>query len=244
MIVTKPSCTNSIRRSSFAPNNVGAIKYRMLSPQTIDPKKQYPLVLFLHGAGERGDDNAIQLVHGAHEFARKDRREKYPAFVIFPQCPKGKRWVESDWNLKSGRGQFPKEPSTSMQLALELVDQISLDHPVDTKRRFVVGLSMGGQGAWFAAAHDDRFAAMVEVCGGGDPEFAKQYAGKPIWAFHGQADNVVPVQRGREMITALTNAGHAPELRYVEYPGVKHDSWTRTFARDDLYEWLFSQSQP
>lgn len=222
----------------------GKLPYRIMSPPDIKPDRVYPLVLFLHGAGERGDDNQAQLVHAAHEFARSDRRTANPAFVVFPQCPKEKRWVESDWGLESGRGQHDKSPSETMQLALELVDQLSIDYPIDFKRRYVVGLSMGGQGAWFAAANSDRFAAMLEVCGGGDPEFAKQYAGKPIWAFHGQADNVVPVERGREMITALTKAGHAPELRYVEYPEVRHDSWTRTFARDDVYDWLFNQRQP
>lgn len=82
---------------------------------------------------------------------------------------------------------------------------------------------------------------MLEVCGGGDPSWAARYAGIPIWGFHGQDDNVVPVSRGREMIEALAGAGHHPELRYVEYPQVNHNSWTRTYARDDIYQWLFAQ---
>ena len=222
----------------------GTLPYRILPPQNIQDGKQYPLVLFFHGSGERGVDNKQQLKHGAFEFAQPDRREKYPAFVVCPQCPKAKRWVESDWTLKSGRGQFPKKPSESMQLALELVDALTIELPIDKNRRYVAGLSMGGQAAWFAAAQKPRrFAAMLEVCGGGDPELVPNYEGIPIWAFHGQADNVVPVDRGREMIVALTQAGHAPELRYVEYPGVKHDSWTRTFARDDVFEWLFQQKR-
>jgi predicted peptidase len=218
----------------------GSLPYRVMSPASLDPGKKYPLVLFLHGAGERGDDNQIQLVHGASEFAK--RREDYPAFVIFPQCPKEKRWVESSWDLPTGRGEFADEPAISMQLALELVDSFTNEHPVDPDRIYVTGLSMGGQGTWFAAAtQPKRFAAMLEVCGGGDPTWADRYAGLPIWAFHGQVDNVVPISRGREMIAALAEAGHHPELRYVEYPNVAHNSWTQTFARDDIYQWLFSQ---
>ncbi|MFK8110924.1 MAG: alpha/beta hydrolase-fold protein, partial [Rubripirellula sp.] len=219
-----------------------SLPYRIMRPKTLDPDKKYPLVLFLHGAGERGDDNEVQLVHGAEDFLK--RREQFPAYVIFPQCPKEKRWVESPWDLPSGRGQFDDEPSISMRLALELVDSIVQSQPIDKSRLYVTGLSMGGQGSWVAAVlPPKRFAAMLEVCGGGDPSWASRYKGLPIWAFHGQADNVVPISRGREMIMALTEAGHHPELRFVEYPGVKHNSWSMTYARDDVYEWLFSQQR-
>ena len=218
------------------------LPYRILAPAKIQPGIKYPLVIFFHGAGERGTDNEAQLVHAAGEFHK--RLEKHPAFVIFPQCPKEKRWVESPWDLPSGKGQFTDEPSESMKLALELVDSLSNELPIDTNRRYVCGLSMGGQGAWFAAASKPRrFAAMVEVCGGGDPTWATRYAGLPVWAFHGQEDNVVPISRGREMIQALAENGHHPEVRYVEYPGVKHDSWTQTFNRDDVFQWLFSQKK-
>ncbi|NND96617.1 MAG: phospholipase [Pirellulaceae bacterium] len=230
---------------SFESKSGGSLPYRILTPATIEPNKKYPLVLFLHGAGERGVDNVRQLVHGAHEFARADRREQFPAFVVFPQCPPESRWVQSDWDLKSGRGQFPSDPSDPMRLTLELVDELSVQQPIDDARRYVTGLSMGGQGTWYAAAQQPhRFAAMLEVCGGGDPDWAKRYSGIPIWAFHGQADTVVPVSRGREMIAALAQVGHAPEIRYVEYPGVGHDAWTRTYSRDDVFQWLFAKRQP
>ncbi len=218
------------------------LPYRLMRPKKLEPEKKYPLVLFLHGAGERGDDNKIQLVHAAVDFARDDRRDRHPAFVIFPQCPKEFRWVESAWDLPTGRGEFSDEPSVPMKLTLELVDSFVKNNPVDTSRLYVTGLSMGGQGSWYAAAAEPRrFAAMLEVCGGGDPTWAARYAGVPIWAFHGQDDSVVPISRGREMIKALAEAGHHPELRYVEYPKVNHNSWTRTYMRDDIYEWLFAQ---
>lgn len=216
------------------------LPYRLMSPPNATNGKRYPLVLFLHGAGERGNDNEKQLLHGASEFAK--RRKDHPAFVLFPQCPSGKRWVESDWSLPSGRDEFPTEPSPTMAATLALVDSLVSELPIDPERLYVTGLSMGGQGTWFAAvAPPKRFAAMLEVCGGGDPSWAERYQGIPVWALHGQADNVVPISRAREMVVALTHAGHAPELRYVEYPGVGHNSWSPTYARDDVYRWLFSQ---
>lgn len=223
----------------------GSLPYRLLRPAKIEPGKKYPLVLFLHGAGERGDDNQKQLIHAASEFARDDRMRDYPAFVVFPQCPNGQRWVESDWNLTSGRGMIPEAASPAMALSLDLVETLVERESIDPARLYATGLSMGGMGAWFAAATPPhRFAALLEVCGGCDPDWADRFEGIPIWAFHGQQDNVVPISRGREMIVALTEAGHFPELRYTEYPGVKHNSWTQTFARDDAFAWLFAQSKP
>ena len=221
------------------------LRYRMMAPVKVEPGKKYPLVLFLHGAGERGSDNEKQLVHGAAEFALPKRRKAFPAYVLFPQCPNGKRWVESDWDLPSGRNEFPTAPSQPMSQVLALVDSLVDELPIDPKRLYVTGLSMGGQGTWYAAvAPPKRFAAMLEVCGGGDPSWAPRYAGTPVWALHGQSDSVVPISRAREMISALSESGHWPELRYVEYPDVGHNSWSRTYARDDIYRWLFSQRKP
>lgn len=241
---------------TFRGTDGNMLPYRLMTPvnfrlesseleSTPPNEERFPLVLFLHGAGERGNDNQKQLIHGAQEFAKLSRREEFPAFVVFPQCPTSERWVESDWNLRSGRGEFPETPSGAMNLTLQLIDELVHTLPVDPKRIYVTGLSMGGMGSWYAAASKPaRFAAMLEVCGGGDPSWAERYAGIPIWAFHGQADTVVPVIRGREMIQSLGEAGHWPELRYSEYPGVGHNSWTQTFKRDDVYRWLFSQRKP
>ena len=129
-----------------------------------------------------------------------------------------------------------------MRLTLELVDQLARGLAVDPNRIYVTGLSMGGMGSWYAAqAKPKRFAALLQICGGGDPLWADRYAGIPISIFHGQADGAVPIARNREMVAALAQAGHYPELRYVEYPGVDHNSWTQTYKRDDVFEWLFAQ---
>lgn len=244
--------------SQFSAETFGDLNYRLLTPKGFSPGtsggatdaapddatdgEKYPLVVFLHGSGERGDDNTAQLTHAAIEFLRPDRRDAFPAFVVFPQCPKDGRWVETPWDLKSGFKAFPEAPSEPMADVLDLVDDLVQRYPVDGNRVYVAGLSMGGQGAWFAAAMKPKsFAAMIAVCGGGDPSWADRYAGIPVWVFHGSADTAVPVRRGREMIVALTNHGHHPEIRYTEYPGVEHDSWTQTFQRDDVFEWLFKQ---
>jgi len=237
-----PELLNQFRGDQFKSSDPGSLPYRILTPRNMEDGQKYPLVLFLHGAGERGDDNQAQLVHGAAEFARLERQNAYPSFVVFPQCPVGQRWVESPWNLPSGRDEFEVAPSKPMALALQLVDSLIANLPIDPSRVYVTGLSMGGQGAWFAAVSKPRrFAAMLEVCGGGDPSWAKQYSGIPVWAFHGQNDTVVPISRAREMVVALTQAGHSPELRYTEYPNVGHNSWSQTFRRDDVFDWLYAQ---
>ncbi len=225
-----------------------AHRYRVLLPldyQT-DPNRKYPVVLFLHGAGERGDDNRAQLKHVARQFARPDRQRDYPAIVIFPQCPEGKRWVEVDWGLASGKGSYQtlQTPSPAMEMALGILKSWITNGRADTSRIYIAGLSMGGYGTWFAsAAHRDLFAAAVPICSGGDPDWASRYAKLPIWTFHGDADSAVPVVRTREMIAALKAANHQPEAIYTEIPGGPHDVWTAAFERDDLFQWLFSQHQ-
>lgn len=214
------------------------LRYRLLSAAPLPGGGKPPLVLFLHGAGERGDDNAAQLKHGAREFQR--RQGKHPCTVLVPQCPPGRRWVEVDWGGQAGAGTFPTEPSESLGLALEVVDGLIAGGRVDPDRVSVTGLSMGGYGTWCAAGLPGRrFAAAAPICGGGDPQWAARYVGLPLWAFHGDEDLAVPVGRSREMIEAIRSAGGEP--KYTEYPGVAHDSWTRTYADDAFHEWLFAQ---
>ncbi len=214
------------------------LRYRLLAPQPAADGGKPPLVLLLHGAGERGDDNAAQLKHGASEFHR--RRAEHPCFVLVPQCPAGRKWVEIDWGGAGGAGTFPTEPSEPLRLVLELMDGLIAAGRVDPDGLYVTGLSMGGYGTWYAAGMPgSRFAAAAPICGGGDPEWAKRYIDLPLWAFHGSDDRAVPVARSREMIEAVTAAGGHP--KYTEYPAVGHDSWTRTYADDAFHDWLFAQ---
>lgn len=214
------------------------LPYRLLSPAKAAAGTKYPLVIFLHGAGERGTDNEKQLVHGMNEFASDDIMAKYPAFVVVPQCPDGKRWVEVDWTLDSH--QMPAQPSEPMSSLFELIDSLIKTRPIDTRRIYITGLSMGAFGVWDAVQRrPELFAAAAPICGGGDPVLAKQIHFVPVWAFHGDEDKTVKVSRSREMIEALRNLDEEP--KYTEYKGVGHDSWTRTYKDPALYEWLFAQ---
>lgn len=214
------------------------LPYRLLKPRNYDRSKKYPLVVFLHGAGERGDDNTKQLVHGMNDFASDEIMAKYPAFVFAPQCPAEQKWVDVDWGAKSHT--LPEKPSRSLSAALQAIEALRQEFSLDEKRIYITGLSMGGYGVWDAIARrPELFAAAAPICGGGDPALAKQVQVVAIWAFHGDADNAVPVERSREMIAALKAAGAHP--KYTEYPGVGHDSWTQTYHDPALYEWLFTQ---
>lgn len=216
------------------------LRYRLLRPATLAAGERYPLVIFLHGAGERGEDNRAQLVHGMREFARPDRREKYPAFVLAPQCPSDQKWVEVAWDAP--RHERPELPAPSLRLCRELMDSMLKELPIDPDRIYLTGLSMGGFGTFDALARwPDRFAAAIPICGGGDPrpEQVSGFREIPLWVFHGGRDNLVRPERSREMVEALKAAGGTP--LYTEYPEAGHDSWTATYADETVFEWLFAQ---
>lgn len=216
------------------------LPYRILKPEKIESGKTYPLVLFFHGAGERGNNNDSQLRHGISTFATPANREKYPCFVVAPQCPANVRWVEVDWGLLSHK--MPAEPSMAMTLALKLVDQLAAKLPVDKSRIYVTGISMGGYGTWDAIQRrPDLFAAAMPICGGGDTAEAPKLKNIPIWAFHGDKDTVVKPQRTQNMIKAITDAGGKPKMTL--YPNVQHDSWTATYANPEVIAWFFSQKK-
>lgn len=215
--------------------------YRVLRPAKVEAGKKYPLVLFLHGAGERGSNNEAQLVHGSTLFTKKESRAKYPAYVIFPQCPNGKRWVEVDWSAKKSHVS-PKEPSEPMRLTKLMLEQFMKDNPVDADRIYVMGLSMGGFGTWdFAQRYPQVVAAAAPICGGADNATAKKIAHIPIWTFHGSADTAVWPERTRSMVEALQKV--KGNIRYSEYEKVGHNSWSRAFAEPELLAWMFAQKR-
>ncbi|MBX9679853.1 MAG: dienelactone hydrolase family protein [Gemmataceae bacterium] len=217
------------------------LPYRLLKPAKIEDGKKYPLVLFLHGAGERGDNNEAQLVHGSGLFLKPKNREAYPAFVLFPQCPNNKRWVEVDWGQKTTHKQ-PSEPSLPMGLTKAVVDELIKDQPIDSKRIYVMGLSMGGFGTWdWAARYPELTAAIAPICGGADDSTAEKLKTIPAWAFHGTDDTAVWPQRSRSMVDALKKAGGT--VRYSEYEKVGHFSWGRAFDEPELLPWMFAQKK-
>ncbi len=214
------------------------LPYRLMSPANPKPGQKYPLVIFLHGAGERGNDNNVQLVHGVKEFANAQAREKFPCFLIAPQCPTGKRWVEVDWSAK--QHDMPPQPSEPLNWLLALLEQMKKEKPIDTNRIYVTGLSMGGYGTWdLLSRHADMFAAAVPVCGGGDEAKAPVMKAVPIWVFHGAKDTAVIPERSRNMVAAVKKAGG--NVKYTEYPEVGHDSWNKAYADPELLPWLFAQ---
>jgi predicted dehydrogenase/dienelactone hydrolase len=224
----------------FADADGNVLPYRLLKPVDHIFGKKYPLLVFLHGAGERGNDNASQLKHAAKEFADEERRRLYPSYVLIPQCPSDCRWVETDWKLDAH--DFPMEPSKPMKLVKELVDTMIENPGIDENRIYVTGISMGGFGTWDALArYEGIFAAAVPICGGGDLKIVSKLVDLPIWAFHGAKDPVVKVARSRDMIQALKAAGN--DARYTEYPDAVHDCWTETYKDPELYAWLFAQSK-
>ncbi|MBW6458591.1 MAG: prolyl oligopeptidase family serine peptidase [FCB group bacterium] len=213
--------------------------YRMLTPQDIKANRKYPLVLFLHGAGERGNDNERQLIWGADMFLSGKNRSKYPCFVIMPQCPEEKRWVEVSWG--QGGHAMPEHPSETMALVIALMEKIITEYPVDPRRIYVTGLSMGGYGTWdLISRMPDYFAAAVPICGGGDEAQANKLVDIPLWAFHSADDRTVPVERSRNMVNAVREAG-GKKIRYTEYEDAGHGSWKPAYADPKLMRWMFRQ---
>lgn len=218
-----------------APNGT-TVRYRWSEPASVETGKTYPLVLFLHGAGERGTDNKAQLKHGVAAILKAAEKLGEPCFLIAPQCPPDRWWTPIDLGTMK-----PKDGGADLlDAVLALTAETAKRHPVDTKRFYVTGLSMGGFGTWNLLARvPERIAAAVPICGGGDPSKAKLFKDVPVWAFHGDADPVVPVRTTRDMIAALEKVGGKPKATY--YPGVQHDSWTQTYADIEVLKWMFAQ---
>ncbi len=212
------------------------LPYRIFIPPQLPPRP-VPLLLFMHGAGERGSDNRAQLKHGVREMILWSRNTE-PVIIVAPQCPSGQRWVDVDWSKPAHT--MPPEPSFAMRMALEIINSLQREFAVDPQRLYVTGLSMGGYGTWdIIQRHPEKFAAAMPLCGGGDTAGAALFKDLPIWAFHGDQDGAVPVSRSRTMVEALKQVGG--KIRYTEYPGVGHDCWTRTYADPAVLQWLFSQ---
>lgn len=211
---------------------------RFIPPEHYEQSRnleRMPLILLLHGSGERGMDNEAQLGNGVAELLRS---LPSPCFSLVPQCPIDRRWVEVDWTDE--RHVIPAEPSLPLFATLELLDWHCARYPVDPARIYLIGLSMGGYGVWDLLCRlPERFAAAVPICGGADENVVAVARHVPIWAFHGRRDDVVPVGRSQRAIEALRATGGNP--RYTEYPEAEHDSWTAAFAEPDLLPWLFSQ---
>ena len=216
--------------------------HAFVAPAKVEAGKTYPLIVFLHGAGERGDDPAVLLKHFFPAVCTPEFRERFPCYVLAPQCPKDERWSNVSWSEETPDG-LPGDFSEPLAAARALLGESMTSLPVDPHRVYLTGISMGGYGTWdWIAREPDRFAAAAPVCGGGDPATAEKFAALPLWVAHGDDDRAVPVGRSRSMVAAVRAAGGEPI--YVEYPGVGHDVWTAAYSNPDgLLAWMFRQSK-
>lgn len=215
-------------------------RYMVLNPPQIEPGKKYPLVYFMHGAGERGNDPKKLLQHFPMQMVKPEWREKYPCFVVMPQCRNGKLWMNQPWGEKEFKP-LDKEPNAQMAMAIAILEASLKNPSVDRSRVYLTGLSMGGFGSWeLAMRRPELFAAVAPVCGGGDESKAAVLKDIPIWAAHGDADRVVWPIRSQRMVEAIRKAGG--NIKYTEYPGVGHNSWTRFHADPEgVVPWMFQQ---
>jgi predicted peptidase len=200
-------------------------KYVLFVPHDYKGDKAYPVILFLHGAGETGTDGEKQVKQGLGPAVKKVEKE-FPAFVIFPQSQKG------GWRAGSAEA----------DRALAILDAVQKEFKIDPKRVYLTGLSMGGAGTWsLAAKYPERWAAIVPLCGGGPADSAKDFKDLPCWAFVGDKDAARTVESNKKMIEALTEAGGKP--KFTVYPGVGHNCWDKAYADKELFEWLFKQEK-
>lgn len=198
------------------------LEYLLALPEGYGSDKKWPLILFLHGAGERGGDLELVKKHGIPRIV--EQKEDFPFIAVSPQCPRWSWWTAETEALDA------------------LLDEIVSRYAVDTDRVYLTGLSMGGYGTWhLATAYPERFAAIAPICGGGDPEKACVLKDIPVWVFHGAEDKTVPPEQSRRMVKALENC--EADVRFTIYPEAGHDSWTETYNNPELYEWFLKHKR-
>jgi predicted peptidase len=184
-------------------------------------KKTWPLIIFLHGSGERGNDPNKLKVHSLPKIVESE--EDFPFLVVSPQCPEGKRWNAESLNA--------------------MLDQVLTQLPVDTNRIYLTGISMGGYGVWkFAIAYPERFAAIAPVCGWGHLEDVEKLKSMPIWIFHGAKDDVVPLSESEKMVQFLEKKGNTT-TKFTVFPNANHNSWDAAYATKELYDWFLLHSR-
>lgn len=230
---------NKFSANTFVNNDGDTLKYRFLFPDYSKDIK-YPLVIFLHGSGERGSDNTAQLKWGVMNFATDQNMALHPCFVVAPQCPLNDSWGGRDYDKKSFQFTYRENPSKPMLLVRQLIEEIIKKYPVDQNRIYITGLSMGGIGTFDAIIrYPDLFAAALPVCGGGDSEKIKSAYKLPIWIIHGSKDAALDHRLSLNMYTSLMDAGGNPGLSI--YPEVGHFVWLQAYSDPLILQWLFSQ---
>ena len=223
--------------------NGHTLPYQVMYPKDYDASKRYPLVVFLHGAGERGLDNQKQLGNGAENFLLNNFQSQYPAIVIAPQCPETSYWSNVEKSVLDGKTSFVfgvnDQPTEAMYALTHLVEFWLKSGKVNLSQVYVGGLSMGGMGTYELLWRlPNTFIAAFPICGGGDVnKIVNNTRNTAIWMFHGADDVVVSVSFAQDMHQQLEEAGL--EVKYTEYPGVNHNSWDNVFQNKEIVPWLF-----
>ena len=234
-IVNGQESRTELFEKSVYKNGTSTLSYRFLKPANPESQASFPLVIFLHGAGERGNNNEAQLAHITGLFTDSKNRSAFPCFVLAPQCP-AKLW----WATHNKDGSMKANPTPTMQLVIGLIERIVKENKIDPTRIYITGVSMGGFGTWdLLARFPTKFAAAIPICGGADVGIANRIKHVPQWIFHGAEDKLVHPNQSRRMVKALQRAGGIP--KYTEYPHVAHDSWVKAYQEPNLLPWLFKQ---
>ncbi len=232
--------TEALLRPYVYTNETGeTFAYRMSVPQFPEPGKLYPLILFLHGSGECGTDNLLQIKAGLPTLMATLLKRPEPVIVVATQCQNGNWWVKQ--LAREENYAMSKEPAASLEVALAICHHVVATRQADTNRLYITGLSLGGFGTWDAIQREPKmFAAAIPICGGGDIRRVQGLKKLPIWVFHGTVDKSVAVACSRRMVQALKQAGNR-KVRYTEYENAAHDVWDRTYANPEVLDWLLQQ---
>ena len=219
------------------------LAYRILYPQKFDKSKKYAIKLFLHGIGERGNDNESQLTYVDKVFLNKKNLDNYPSILVFPQAPSSDNW--SSVTLDGNKLSFPEDdpPTTSLKLVIKLMDSLTNENYADKNRIYLSGLSNGGMGSFELLKHrPNMFASAVIICGGGNPAWAKEFAkSTPVWIAHGSNDQVVNPNFSLKMVEAIINEGGSPKVTFFE--NAYHNSWDYVFSDSEYLKWMYSRSK-
>ena len=241
--VKKVIPTRDFRKEVYVAADGYTLPYRLYIPSDYDCGVFYPLMLFMHGAGERGNGNHAHVDTILPQIFDDPRSSAYNSIIIAPQCPEEKQWVYTPW----AKGNYSVDAvveSRELQAVVEIIGEVCRDYNVDRSRIYATGLSMGGFATWdLLARHSGLFAAAMPVCGGGDPSKARIFADIPIRTFHGLLDDVVPTEGTRELYSAIKAVGKG-KITYTEFPDCAHNSWDRVYSNVENINWLFSHVKP
>ena len=219
-----------------------SLPYRLLLPKNFDNDKKYPLIIFLHGAGERGNDNELQLVHGKDLFINMNKKNTFPSIVVFPQCSKNSYWANVSRINNSFSFLGDPTENKSLKLVEGMINELQSNFKINSNQIYVGGLSMGGMGTFeLVYRNPDMFAAAFAICGGANPKIGEKIS-KTNWRiYHGDKDFVVPVKLSIDMYNSIKSFNKNVYLKI--YPNVNHNSWDNVFREPDLFKWLFSNSK-